>query len=451
VAITEELRLAEVLGALTYALDLGEGQAAGHALRTCLIGMAVGERCDLDAEQRSALYYALMLKDVGCSSNASRTAALLAADDQDAKRAHKLTDWTRRPERFRWAARVVGRYDTPAGRARRLAMLARGKDINREFTRLRCERGAEIAEGLGFPPATSAAIYSLDEHWDGSGHPHGLTGEGIPLLARIACLAQTAEVFAAVRGARPAITMARRRRGRWFDPVLVDMLDEPVLRDLPTDHGDLTRATAAHEPPDRVLFADEAQVSRIAHAFAEVIDAKSPSTGGHSHRVAALARAAGERLGLAPDAGLVRAALLHDIGKLAVSSRILDKPGPLTAREWMAVRLHPTHTETLLGLVGPLRPIAATAAMHHERLDGSGYPRGLRGDELSAEARLLAVADVFEALTSPRPYRAAMPSDAAVGVLRDEARAGKLDGEVVEALVAFLDDPGREEGAPTVR
>ena len=449
-ANTPEFRLAEVLGALSYALDLAEGQAAGHALRSCLIGMELAARAGLDADQRSALYYALLLKDIGCSSNASRTAVLLGADDQDAKRAHKLTDWTRRPERFRWAAAVVGRDDPPRERARRLAGLARGKDINRDLTRMRCERGAQIAEELGFPPATATAIYALDEHWDGTGHPGGRRGMDIPLLARIACLAQTMEVFTAVRGPSAGIAVGRRRRGRWFDPALVDLLDVAVLRALPDEHADLVQAVNAYEPHDRVLVADESRVSRIAHAFAEVIDAKSPSTGGHSHRVAALADAIGERLGRAPDRSLVRAALLHDIGKLALSSRILDKSGPLTEREWIEVRSHPAHTEALLNLVPPLRPIAATAAMHHERLDGSGYPRGLLGDELPPDARLLAVADVYEALTARRSYRAPVTSDAAVAVLRDEARAGRLDDECVEALAAFVGEPGRDHGAPTV-
>ena len=446
-----ELRLGDLLGALTYALDLTEGQDAGHTLRSCLIGMSLGERLGLDAEQRSELYYALLLKDVGCSTNSSRTAALLAADDQFAKRAHKLSDWTRRGDRFRWAARVVGREDPAAERLQRLRMLGRREGTNREFILLRCERGAQIAANLGFPPATATAIYMLDEHWDGSGHPFGRQGEEIPVLARIACLAQTMEVFATARGPRAALAVARRRSGRWFDPELVARIDPSVLGALPYEAGALAAAVGAHEPPERVLHADEARVSAVAHAFAEVIDAKSPSTGGHSHRVAALAGAAAERLGLPADRGFMRAALLHDIGKLGLSNRILDKPGPLDAREWAAVRKHPLRTEELLSRVPVLRSHAAVASAHHERLDGSGYPHGLRGGDLSLEARVLAVADVYEALTATRPYRAAIASGDALAMMRGEARAGRLDGDCIEALAAFVDDPHREQGAPTVR
>ena len=175
-----EIRLGEVLAALTYALDLAEGQAAGHALRTCLIGMTLAERLGLDTQQRSELYYAHLLKDAGCSSNASRVAALLAADDQAVKRELKLTDWTRFPERVRHASRVAAAGASPPRRLARLAVLARHRSEQREFTRLRCERGGEIAAGLGFPIGTADAIRSLDEHWDGSGHPRGLRRRGDP-------------------------------------------------------------------------------------------------------------------------------------------------------------------------------------------------------------------------------------------------------------------------------
>ena len=445
-----ELRLGDLLGALSYALDLTEGQDAGHTLRSCLIGMTLGERLGLDDERRSELYYALLLKDVGCSTNSSRTAALLAADDARAKQAHKLSDWTKRGDRFRWAARIVGREDPATERLRRLRMLGKREGTTREFIRLRCERGAQIAEDLGFPPATAAAIYLLDEHWDGSGHPFGRRGDQIPLLARIACLSQTMEVFTSERGARAAMHVARERRGRWFDPEVVDRLDVDVLTALPYDPVTLARAVREHEPRERVLLADEARVSAVAHAFAEVIDAKSPDTGGHSHRVAALAGAAAERLGLPADRGFLRAALLHDIGKLGVSNRILDKPGPLDPQEWAAVRSHPLRTHELLTRVPALREHAAIASAHHERLDGSGYPHGLSGDELPLEARVLAVADVYEALTATRPYRAAIASEDALALLRGEALAGRLDADCVEALASFVDDPHREQGAPTV-
>jgi HD-GYP domain-containing protein (c-di-GMP phosphodiesterase class II) len=430
------VRLGEVLAALTYALDLAEGQSAGHALRACVLGMTLAERLGLGADERSELYYAHLLKDAGCSSNASRVAALLDADDQVVKRQLKLTDWSRLSHRARYASRVAARDAPQSARLRRLALLARRPDAQRDFTRLRCERGAEIAAGLGFPAPTSQAIRALDEHWDGSGHPEGLRHDAIPLAARIMCVAQTVDVFRTAHGPKVALDVARRRRGRWFDPELVDLLDAELLEEAPTDPEELGRAVTSHEPGESVLIADAAGLDRIAYAFADVIDAKSPATAGHSHRVAGLVEAAAVQLGEPAPQELVQAALLHDIGKLSLSSRILDKPGALTPREWEAVREHPLYTERVLSRIEPLKPVAAVAAAHHERLDGSGYPHALRGDQLPRPARLLAVADVFEALTASRPYRPQLTSEQALAHLREEAKAGRLDADCVEALAA---------------
>jgi len=436
-----EMRLGDVLGAMSYALDLAEGQAAGHALRACVVAMGLAERLELDAGARSELFYAALLKDVGCSSNAGRVTAMLSADDFVAKRESKLTDFSRAQGRARFGLRVIARDRPLRERVERLVEVGRQRDVNRAFVRLRCERGAQIADGLGFPPATAAAIYCVDEHWDGSGHPDGRRADQTPQLARIMGLAQTLEVFTSARGAQTALAVARRRRGRWFEPELVDALDADLLTSLPLDGSELLEALCEHEPSERVVTADEERVTRIAHAFAEVIDAKSPSTAGHSHAVAALAVAAAERLGREPDRTLVRAALLHDIGKLGVSNQILDKPGPLTPHEWSHVRRHPTHTNELLRRVGPFRRLAATAAAHHERMDGSGYPRGLTAPDLSPDARLIAVADAYEAMTSDRSYRMAVPPEHAVRELRHDVKAGRLDGDCVEALASFVCRP----------
>ena len=203
-------------------------------------------------------------------------------------------------------------------------------------------------------------------------------------------------------------------------------------------------------PASAAIEADDARISRVAHAFAEVVDAKAPSTGGHSHRVAALVAGAADSLGLGGEREVVRAALLHDIGKLGLSNRILDKPGPLTSKEWTAVRAHPLQTEAVLHRAAALRPIAAIAGAHHERLDGSGYPRGLTAEELPLAARLVTVADVYDSMVSSRPYRVALTPSGAIDRMRDEARAGRLDADCVDALAAFALAPGREHGAPTV-
>src|SRR5687768_11477433 len=216
-------RTSEILSALSCALDITEGQPPGHAVRTCLIGMHLAERVGVPSEDRGSLFYALLLKDLGCSSNAARLCSLFGADDRALKRDYKLTDWSRPSRSLRYALRNAVPSASPMGRALRVAsMLMHEKGSGREMTRTRCDRGAEIAAMLGFTGATREAIRSLDEHWDGHGMPDGLAGAAIPLLGRIVGLAQTVEVFASTYGVEAALEVAVERRGRWFDPALVD-------------------------------------------------------------------------------------------------------------------------------------------------------------------------------------------------------------------------------------
>jgi HD-GYP domain-containing protein (c-di-GMP phosphodiesterase class II) len=191
-----------------------------------------------------------------------------------------------------------------------------------------------------------------------------------------------------------------------------------------------------------VVLADDRRLDRVAEAFARVIDAKSPFTARHSEEVARWAVAIGEQLDIDP-AGLRdlrRAGLLHDIGKLAVSNRILDKPGKLDAGEFAAVCEHPRHTQAILERVACFSGIVETAASHHERLDGRGYHRGLAAFDLSRPARVLAVADVYEALTAERPYRGPMPSEQALEIVRSDRGSG-LCPAAVDALERAVAGP----------
>jgi putative nucleotidyltransferase with HDIG domain len=454
-----QVALSEVLGALSYALDLTEGEPPGHAVRTTAIGMRLAEQIGLGEEDRSALFYALLLKDAGCSSNAARLSSLFAADDHAAKRAMKVTDWSRGGALALYAWRTAAPGGGPLAKARVLRRVSGEDEVTRELIGTRCERGAEIARMLELPDATAEAIRALDEHWDGAGQPLGLRGEEIPLFARILCVAQTVEVFVRTVGLRGALGMALKRRGRWFDPALVDAL--LAVRDDRGFWGPLEDAAcvppvAAWEPADRVLTAGDDRLDRVADAFARVIDAKSPFTARHSAEVARWAVEIGSVLGMTVEElrDLRRAGLLHDIGKLAVSSRILDKPGRLDPDELAAIREHPRYTQQILERVACLRGIVATAASHHERLDGQGYHRGLTGLELSRPARILAVADVYEALTADRPYREAMPREQALAIVREQRGSG-LCPSAVDALEAavhgWVADLSGKASTPTVR
>jgi HD-GYP domain-containing protein (c-di-GMP phosphodiesterase class II) len=437
-------RTSEILSALSCALDITEGQPPGHAVRTCLIGMRIAHRVGVPMEDRGSLFYALLLKDLGCSSNAARLCSLFGADDRALKREHKLTDWSRSGPSLAYALRNVVPASSAMGRVFRVATMAvKEKGSGREMTQTRCDRGAEIAAMLGFTEATRQAIRTLDEHWDGHGMPEGLSGAAIPLLGRIVGLAQSVEVFASTFGVDAAVDVAMERRGRWFDPVLVDAFksfageDEfwgRVLGRSPERH------LGALEPEDQILLADDERLDVIAHAFARVIDAKSPFTYLHSERVAELAVMIGRRLHFSEVElrDLRRAGLLHDIGKLGVSTLILDKPDRLTERERAEVRVHPAYTQRILERVAAFSGIVEIAAAHHERLDGKGYHLGLPGDRLSPMSRALAVADVYEALTADRPYRGGLPRHEAVAILRGLSGTALCTASV-EALASELE------------
>jgi HD-GYP domain-containing protein (c-di-GMP phosphodiesterase class II) len=433
-----EVPLSEVIGALSYALDLTEGEPPGHAVRTCVIGMRLAAEIGMPDADRSDLFYALLLKDAGCSANSARMAALFAVDEHLAKRSSKRVDWASSFAAFLWTLRTVAPGEPLRSRAAQLLSFRGEAEITRSLMRARCERGAEIARLIGLGPGTAAAIRTLDEHWDGRGQPEGLRGEEIPLGGRILCLAQTVEIFHAARGVDAALRVAARRAGGWFDPGLV-----AALRRTRTDvafWGSLPAAELAPwEPRERRLTADAGYMDRIADAFAGVVDAKSPWTYRHSDRTCVIAMSIAALLGCA-DAVLDdvrRAALLHDVGKLAISNRILDKPARLTEEEYALVRRHPLHTASILERTPGFAPLAPLAAAHHERLDGSGYPHGLDGGALSLPMRVLAVADVYEALTSPRPYRPAMSSAEALEVMRPDVPA-RLDRDAFTALEAVL-------------
>jgi putative nucleotidyltransferase with HDIG domain len=433
-----EIALSRVIGALSHALDITEGEPPGHAARACQIGMRLAQELKLDAQTRSRLFYALLLKDAGCSANSAKMAALFGADDHAVKRSSKRVNWSGRLPAAAWTVRTVAPRGSFTARVDRLRAIKEEDQLTRALMQARCDRGAEIALMLGLELETAEAIRALDEHWDGGGQPRGLLREEIPLLGRILCLAQTVEIFHRAGGVRPAWAVARRRSGRWFDPRLVDALgairgDAAFWACLP--HGD----AAVWEPEDRQVRVDEGYLDRVADAFSGVVDAKSPWTYRHSDRACVIVLSLADELGADAETlrDLRRAALLHDIGKLAVSNRILDKPARLTEAEFAQVREHPAVTEEILSRLPGCEHLAPVAGAHHERLDGGGYPRGLAAPQLTMPMRLLAVADVYEALTSDRPYRAALSSDEALRIMRADVPA-RLDVEAFTALERCL-------------
>lgn len=415
------LRLSELISALSHALDITEGQPEGHCLRSCWIGMQVGRHIGLSAEDLWNLYYTILLKDLGCSSNAARICELYLTDDLSFKRDFKTVgDSAQAVLNF-----VLSHTGLRSPLAERfgavLNILRNGKELADELIQTRCQRGAEIARLLRFPESVATGIYHLDEHHNGKGRPHGLAGREIPLYSRIALLSQVADVFHTSGGPAAVREELQLRRGQWFDPELVDALLELADADFwwQLRSDDISAAVLALEPAWKVVQLDEDYLDDIASAFGQIVDSKSPYTSGHSARVALYVDLMAETMGLGSDRRrwLRRGALLHDIGKLGVSNSILDKPGKLDDDEWAAVRAHAMHTEAILSRIDAFAELARVSGAHHERLDGAGYPRGLSGDEISAETRIITCADIFDAITAARPYRGAVPVDETLAIM----------------------------------
>ena len=435
-------RLAELLGALSHALDMTEGQPAGHSMRSCWIAQQLGRAIGLGTTELRDLYYATLLKDSGCSSNASRLCQLFLADDLAFKRERRTTGLGL-PSLLRFVVRHAGVQAGLGMRVRTLLnAVQNGGEIHRELTGTRCTRGAQIARQLRFGEDVADAIQSLDEHWDGGGQPQGLSGKEIPLYARIASLAQFVDVFHASVGPRATREEVARRAGRWFDPRLADAFgalatDPAFWRQLASD--DLEQRVLEMEPAQQPQPVDDDYLDDIAAAFGQIVDAKSPWTAGHSARVALVADQVARQLGLGETERrwLRRGALLHDIGKLGVSNRILDKAGKLDAAEWAAVQRHALYSEQILGRISAFGLLARVAGAHHEKLDGSGYPRGLDARHIRLETRVITTADIFDALTADRPYRAAMPTDEALRVMRASVGSA-IDADCLAALERAL-------------
>jgi HD-GYP domain-containing protein (c-di-GMP phosphodiesterase class II) len=266
---------------------------------------------------------------------------------------------------------------------------------------------------------------------------------------RVAQISDIAEVHHRAYGASAAITEIRRRSGKQFDPDMVEVFTA-AADDLLRENEDVWSAAAGLAPDPGEALSGPA-LDRLLCAMGDFADLKCPFTLGHSRAVAQLAQGAGKCAGLPQDEIdiLRRAGYVHDLGRIGVSNRVWEKPGALTHVERERVHLHPYLTGRILARVGGLKAVREVAVNHHERLDGSGYPNGLRGDDLSVRDRVLAAAESYCSSKEPRPYRDALDEDAAALKLRDEAVSGRLDGDVVEAVLeAAGHRPSRRAARP---
>lgn len=441
-------RLAELVASLSFATDLGRGQPMEHSIRRARLALRLADRTGADSDDRIATYYTGLLDGVYCHADANEQAMWFGDDI-----AVKADAYAADKESLRGILvmlRRLGAGESGLSRVRRIAEfpLHGWSEVNQWLT-THCALQAQFATRIGLPSTVREALSQSYERWDGRGVPNGVEGERVALAARIVCLADVVEVYHHRGGVEAAQQVARQRSGGEFDPylasVLCDHADE-LLDGL--DEETSWGAVIEAEPGlDQVVSSDE--LDGALEAMGDLVDAKSPHMAGHSRGVAKLADEAGRVSGMArgEQAVLRRAGFVHDLGRLGVSNAIWDKRGPLGPLERERVRLHPYLTDRMLAGVPALQFVRIVAARHHERLDRSGYPSGLSGTDLSASHRILAAADVYHAMTEPRPYRAELPPETAAAELRAEVRAGRLDGDAVKAVLAAAGQraPARRE------
>jgi HD-GYP domain-containing protein (c-di-GMP phosphodiesterase class II) len=432
----ERVRAAEVIGALCLATDLGMGFPFEHGLQSTLIAMRLADRLGVDPATASQTYCACLLSHSGCTTDAHVTPEVYG--DSLTTQFHPLMYGSGREV----LTGLIRALPDPGS-----AGLVRAAQVARRFPRMAretrphltaaCEVAGMLAEELGLPRSVRGLLAHLLERWDGHGPLRRAKGEEIPLPMRIVHLAVDAAFQHMLGGEERVVRLVRERAGHAFDPELAACLVDDAERILALDAGaSVWEETLASEPHPWLLLDGEA-LDRGLAAMGNFADLISPYLAGHSAGVAELATAAAQhcRIDSADATTLRRAALVHDLGRVAIWARVWQKSGPLNADEWERVRLHPYHTERVLSRSRFLAALAPVAGAHHERLDGSGYHRGAGAAELSLTARVLAAADAYHAMTEPRPHRGPITAERAAQILGEEARAGRLDADAVTAVV----------------
>jgi HD-GYP domain-containing protein (c-di-GMP phosphodiesterase class II) len=430
-------RLAEVLGVLCLATDLGTGKPLDHGLRTCLLAMDIGHDLELGEAALLNLYYLAMLRMLGCTVDAF-IAADIMGDEVAVGGAMETLDLEDHLQMVAWMLTRFARQEPPMRRARLLSRMLSFSGARSGMMAGHCEVAQMLAQRLGFSDGVRQDLGYVYERWDGRGAPNGTRGEQIPLSMRILPLARDVEIFLRVGGVDAARSVVRERSGGSYDPQLAERVGQrlPALAQR-LEVPSVWDAMLDAEPGSRPVLGAAALETAL-KVVADFVDVKSPFTLGHSAAVADLARGAAAQCGLDSDnqTFVAHAGLVHDLGRVGVTSAIWVAARPLTEDEWERVRLHPYYSERVLSRSTALAKVARLAGSHHERSDGSGYHRGIDAAGLPLPARLLAAADTYRALTEVRAYRPAWSVAQAAATLRGEARAGRLNGEAVEAVLA---------------
>jgi HD-GYP domain-containing protein (c-di-GMP phosphodiesterase class II) len=428
-------RRAEVLAALSISIDLGLGLPMEHVLRSSLLASTLCDELELDEQQRATVYYTNLVLWIGCHAD-SHEFSRWFGDDLAMRRDSYEFDWAGLPY-LSFLMRHAGSGGSAARRTwMLLALLLTPRARMSALIHSHCLSAGLMADHIGLGRGVADAVACAFERWDGSGLPAGRSGDDIPLATRVVQLAEACEVHQRTHGTTGALAMARERSGRQFDPTLVAALSRcrQQINALP---GPDVWTRALELAPDHDLMLQGEELDTLLAALGDFADLKCPFTLGHSRAVADLAAAAASRVGLAqPDVDRVRrAALVHDLGRMGVPNSVWEKPTQLSDSDRERIRLYPYLTGRVLSRVRGLQAETSIAEAHRERLDGSGYPRGLSGSALPMTQRVLAAADSYRGSIEHRPHRRALTAGQAAARLRAEATAGRLDPTAVDAVL----------------
>lgn len=433
------IRYRDLLAVIARASDVGMARPEDTAERTALAAHRIATLAGHTQRHIRDAVYVSLLRYAGCTADASASASLTGNEMTMNRDIYGKVHYTEPREMlaFIWEFAGEDGRGLAARMARFAGVLSRLPGLLHTGA-AHCEVNDIMAQRVGFDAEGRAALEHAYEGWNGSGMPNKLRGEAIAVPARVALIADSVVPAQRLGGAQAIAEIARRLSGRAFDPGIAQVVSENA--------EDLAEAVSVRSP-SRALRelelagepdVDEAAIGSLCEAIADFADLKCVYTRGHCKSVTSLAVGAATLLRVPPAEREVlrRAALLHNVGRVGVTISIWDKPGPLDDAEWTEVRLHTMSTERVLRGSVVFGAEAELASLAHERLDGSGYHRRLPPAALSMSARILAAADVFCALCSTRPHRAAVSPSRAAEVVRGEVEAGRLAGDAVEAVIA---------------
>ncbi len=385
-----EIELGQLLASISYILDVSENRYFGHSKRTAYISYCIGKEMKLNNEELADIYYASLIHDIGMSGQMTRYSISEIHFNEELKKAH-------------------------------------------------CELGYDIIKTLPLNSKIAEYILFHHEKWDGTG-VFKIKGYQIPLVSQIIHIADFFELFFLRKygkiGSNKGIVKEwlNTYKNKMFSKDLINVFylvmgkEKFWLDLLPENILQVSKLIM----PKRNLLVDTNGLKQISEAFSILIDSKSKFTNKHSRGVSKITKRFASYLGYSPLMvnKLEIAANLHDIGKFVIPNDILEKPGKLTSEEFDIIKSHSYYTKIALKQVEGLEDIAEWAGNHHEKLNGKGYPEKLNADTLTKEDQVIAIADIYQALTENRSYRKGMGKKETIKIMDEMTRNGHISREL---------------------